>query len=59
MYNMFIKTIEQIEKITDEKFQRIFGVKRNTFFVMLDKLNQQFIESRKKGGRPPIVCASS
>ena len=41
MYNMFIKTIEQIEKITDEKFQRIFVVKRNTFFVMLDKLNQQ------------------
>ena len=56
---MFMKKLEQIEKITDEKFQRIFGVKRNTYFVMLDKLNQQFIESHKKGGRPPIVCASS
>ena len=40
-------------KITDEKFQRIFGVKSNTFFVMLDKLDQQLIESHKSGGRPP------
>ena len=55
MYNIFMKKLEQIEKITDEKFQRIFGVKRNTFFVMLDKLNQQFIESHKKGGRPPKI----
>ena len=27
-----IKIIEQIEKLSDEKFQRIFGVKRQTFF---------------------------
>ena len=50
-----MKRIEQIEKISDKKFQRIFGVERNTFFVMLDKLNQQFIESHKKGGRPPKI----
>ena len=47
--------IEQIEKMSDKKFQRIFGVERNTFFIMLDKLNQQFIESHKKGGRPPKI----
>ena len=43
MYNIFMKKLEQVEKITDKKFQRIFSVKRNAFFVMLDKLNQQFI----------------
>ena len=39
VYNMFMKRIEQIEKISDKKFQRIFGVERNTFFIILDKLN--------------------
>ena len=50
-----MKSIKQIEKLSDEKFQRIFGVKRNIFFLMLDKLNQQFIDSHKKGGRPPKI----
>lgn len=50
-----MKTIEQIEKLSEEKFQRIFGVKRHVFFLMLDKLNQQFVDSHKKGGRPPKV----
>ena len=49
MYNNKMKTIEQIEKLPDGKFQRIFGVKRQTFFLMLDKLNQQFKDSHKKG----------
>ena len=55
MYNILIKTIEQIKKLSNEKFQRIFGVKRQTFFLMLDKLNQQFIDSHKNGGRPPKI----
>ena len=50
-----MKRIEQIEKISDKKFQRIFGVERNTFFIMLDKLNQQFIESHKRGGHQPKI----
>ena len=50
-----MKSIKQIEKLSDEKFQRIFGVKRNIFFLMLDKLNQQFIDSHKKGGHPPKI----
>ena len=55
MYNNKMKTIEQIEKLPDGKFQRIFGVKRQTFFLMLDKINQQFKDSHKKGGRPPKI----
>ena len=50
-----MKTIEQIEKLTDKKFRRIFGVMRDTFFFMLDKLNQQYADSHKKGGRPPKI----
>ena len=50
-----MKTIEQIKKLSNEKFQRMFGVKRQTFFFMPDKLNQQFIDSHKKGGRPPKI----
>ena len=50
-----MKTIEQIKKLSDEKFQRMFGVKRQTFFLMLDKLNQQCIDSHKNGGRPPKI----
>ena len=50
-----MKTIEQIEKLPDKKFRRIFGVMRDTFFFMLDKLNQQYADSHKKGGRPPKI----
>lgn len=52
---MRMKTIEQIEKLTDKKFRRLFGVMRNTFFSMLDKLNQQYSDSHKRGGRPPKI----
>ena len=50
-----MKTIEQLKDLTDEKFQENFGVERNTFFLMLDKLNQQLTESHQKGGRPPKI----
>ena len=30
-------------------------MKRHTFFVMIDKLNQQFIESHKKVGHQPRI----
>ena len=52
---MNMKTIEQIEKLTDEKIRRIFGVMRDTFFFMLEKLNEQYTDSHKKGGRPPKI----
>ena len=50
-----MKTIEQLKKLTDEKFQRTFGVLRATFSLMLEKLNAQYEESHKKGGRPPKI----
>ena len=50
-----MKTIEQINKLTDEKFRRVFGIMRDTFFFILDKLDQQYSDSHKKGGRPPKI----
>lgn len=55
MYNMHMKTIEQINKLTDEKFRRVFGITRDTFFFILEKLDQQYADSHKKGGRPPKI----
>ena len=48
-----MKTIEQVEKFNDKKFQKTFGVNRATFSVMLEILKKQFQEAHKKGGRKP------
>ena len=48
-----MKTIEQVDKFTEKKFQKTFGVNRFTFATMLSILNNQYEESHKKGGRPP------
>ena len=48
-----MKTQEQVEKYTEEKFKRTFGVDRNTFQVMLSGLEEQYKFSHRKGGRRP------
>ena len=48
-----MKTIEQVDKFTQEKFQKTFGVNRVTFATMLSILNKQYEQAHKKGGRPP------
>ena len=50
-----MKTIEQVEKFKEEKFQKTFGVNRFTFVTMLSILNNQYEVAHKKGGRPPKV----
>ena len=50
-----MKTIEQVEKFNDKKFQKTFGVSKFTFATMMSVLQRQFIESHKKGGRTPKV----
>lgn len=50
-----LKTIEQVEKFDDKKFQKTFGVSKITFCVMISVLQQQYEESHKKGGRKPKV----
>lgn len=50
-----MKSIEQVEKFNDKKFQKTFGVSKITFATMMSVLQRQFIESHKRGGRPPKV----
>lgn len=50
-----MKMIEQVENFNDKKFQKIFGVSKMTFATMMSVLQRQFIESHKRGGRPPKV----
>ena len=53
-----MKTIEQVEKFNDKKFQKTFGVNRKTFETMLEVLQEQFQKSHKKGGRKPTDVQS-
>jgi hypothetical protein len=39
--------------LTDERFKRLIGVKKATFFKMLEILQEDFDERHKKGGKPP------
>ena len=50
-----MKSIEQVEKFNDKKFQKTFGVSKITFATMMSVLQRQYTESHKKGGRKPKV----
>ena len=41
-----MKTIEQVEKFNDKKFQKTFGVNRKTFETMLEVLQEQFQKNK-------------
>ena len=44
---------EKIAKMQEEQYQEIFGVKKATFDMMLEILEENYIEKHKKGGKPP------
>ena len=44
---------ERIEKLKEDKYQEIFGVKKPTFDKMLEILENQYKKEHLKGGRPP------
>ena len=46
---------EKIEKLQEDEYQAIFGVKRATFDVMLEILEENYLGRHKKGGRPPTL----
>lgn len=50
-----LKDIEQIEKFSEKKFQKTFGVSKVTFATMMSVLQEQYVVSHKKGGRKPKV----
>ena len=41
-----------IQKLSDEEFRRATGVKRKTFTLMLEIINQADAKRKEKGGRP-------
>ena len=45
-----MKTQEQVKNFSEEKFNRTFGVERDTFQVMLSELEEQYKFPHRKGG---------
>ena len=46
---------EKIGKMQKEEYQEIFGVKKSTFEVILEILEEDYLGRHKKGGRPPTL----
>jgi len=42
---------EQIKELEDEKFRRLTGVKKDTFYKMIDILQEAEIKKKARGGR--------
>ena len=48
-----INNEERIKKLKNEEYQELFGVKKDTFYKMLDILNNKYVELHKQGGKNP------
>ncbi len=48
-----INNEERIKELKDEEYQELFGVKKDTFYKMLDILNNKYKELHKQGGKKP------
>ena len=47
------KKWEKAQKLSEEKFKRIIGVKKKTFGEMVSILRTAYVEKHKRGGRNP------
>lgn len=43
----------RIKKLKENKFQELFGVKKDTFYKMLEILENTYIDLHKQGGKKP------
>ena len=48
-----INNVERIKKLKEENYQKIFGIKKNTFDKMLKLLNESYRIEHSRGGHPP------
>ena len=48
-----INNVERIKKLKEENYQKIFGIKKNTFDKMLKLLNEAYRIEHLRGGHPP------
>lgn len=44
---------ERIKKLKDEEYQELFGVKKETFYKMLNILNEKYVDLHRCGGKKP------
>lgn len=44
---------QRIEKLEEEKYQELFGVKKATFFKLLEILEKAYMQLHSRGGKPP------
>ena len=54
-----MRKIDKFEKVNEENFKRVVGVKRATFEVMVEEYKKAEIERKKRhklGGRKPKLC---
>ena len=50
---------EQISNLKENNYQKIFGVKKETFDVMLPILENNYQKKNLKSGRPPSVAVTN
>ena len=50
-----MKNEKRIRKIKENKYQELFGVKKETFDEMLEILERENTDKHKKGGRPSVL----
>lgn len=48
-----INNEERIKKLKNEEYKELFGVKKDTFYKMLDILNNKYVDLHKQGGKRP------
>lgn len=46
---------KRIKKLKENKYQELFGVKKETFDEMLKILNDEYEKNHRKGGRPSVL----
>ena len=54
-----MRKIDKFEKVNEENFKRVVGVKRSTYKVMVEEYKKAEIERKKEhkiGGRKPTLC---
>ena len=54
-----MRKIDKFEKVNEESFKRLVGVKRATFEVMVEEYKKAEVERKKEhkiGGRKPKLC---
>jgi len=47
---------EQLKELSEDKFRRLAGVKRDTFRKMVEILKEAHTQKKRRGGRPNRLC---